>query len=82
MFMRYMTLGLFIFCPFLLLKISYRLQLPVTIQSRKFNCVLGVMYDFLTSIWRECIDFNLRRKYGNREFWKLISWAYVIAYDL
>ena len=48
--MRYMTLGLFIFCPFLHLKISDRLQLPLNIQSRKFNCVLGVMYNFFTSV--------------------------------
>ena len=47
-----MTLGdgLLIFCPFLHLKISYRLNLPVTTQSGKFNCVLGVMYNFFTSI--------------------------------
>ena len=38
---------------------------------RKCNCVLGVMHNFFTSIWRECIDFNLWRKYGGREFWKL-----------
>ena len=64
-----MTLGdgPFTFCPFLHLKVSYRLHLHVTIQSRKFNCVLGVMYNFFTSIWRKCIDFNLRRKYGNFE---------------
>ena len=58
--MRYMTLGLFIFCPFLHLKTSCRLHLPVTIQPDHFFSFVFLITKFLI---KSCLIEEMKLEY-------------------